>query len=179
MGYVKHAREITLDGEPGRMFRPEGVLGFSEQTCFILTDTGISYARSLLQESAGPDEPALAAPSADVSVSPNGDGRSVSCIPHWDADLRELSVAGQPVKRFRTPSPNQERVLSAFQEEGWPCHIDDPLPPVADQTPKRRLHDTIKCLNRRQIKRLIRFLGDGAGQGVRWEPMLLADSAPQ
>lgn len=47
--------------------------------------------------------------------------------------------------------------------------IDDPLPPVFDIEPKRRLHDTIKSLNRHQKNRLIRFKGDGTGQGIRWE----------
>jgi hypothetical protein len=34
------------------------------------------------------------------------------------------------------------------------------------------LHDTITTLNRHQKHRLIRFLGDGSGQGVRWEMLL-------
>jgi hypothetical protein len=79
------------------------------------------------------------------------------------------------IKRFRVPSPNQEAVLDAFQEEGWPRSVDDPLSPVADQLPKRRLRDTIKCLNLNQAHRAIRFRGDGTGQRVSWE--LLMDSA--
>jgi hypothetical protein len=67
------------------------------------------------------------------------------------------------------PAANQERVLAAFEEEGWPVHIDDPLPPSPDQDSKRRLHDTINSLNRNQKCPLIRFVGDGTGQGVRWE----------
>jgi hypothetical protein len=50
--------------------------------------------------------------------------------------------------------------------------IDDPLPPQADQDPKRRLHDTINALNRKQRQRVIRFSGDGTGQGVRWAAVL-------
>ena len=64
---------------------------------------------------------------------------------------------------------NQERILAAFEEEGWPVHIDDPLPPHPEQDSKRRLHDTINSLNRNQKKRLIQFLGNGNGQGIRWE----------
>ena len=44
-----------------------------------------------------------------------------------------------------------------------------PLPPQVGQDPKRRLHDTINSLNRKQKARLIRFQGDGSGEGVRWE----------
>ena len=73
------------------------------------------------------------------------------------------------IKRFRVPSANQEAVLEAFQEEGWPASIDDPLSPLSDYDPKRRLRDTIKCLNLNQISRMIRFRGDGTGQRVLWE----------
>ena len=73
------------------------------------------------------------------------------------------------VKVFKLPSPNQETVLMAFQEEGWPPKIDDPLPPHGDILPKRRLHDTIKSLNRNQKSRRLRFMGDGTGEGVCWE----------
>jgi hypothetical protein len=56
----------------------------------------------------------------------------------------------------------------AFEEDGWPPRIDDPLPQKLNQDPKSRLHDTIKCLNRNHRKRLIRFSGDGTGEGVVW-----------
>ena len=48
--------------------------------------------------------------------------------------------------------------------------IDDPLPLKAAIDPKRRLHDTINSLNRNQRGRRLRFLGDGSGQAVCWEP---------
>ena len=56
----------------------------------------------------------------------------------------------------------------AFEEESWPPRIDDPLPPHPDLMPKRRLHDTIKSLNRNQKNHVIRFMGDGTGEGIRW-----------
>ena len=59
--------------------------------------------------------------------------------------------------------------MSAFEEEGWPPRIDDPLSPHPDQDTKRRLSDTIKCLNRKQSNRIIHFRGDGTGEGVIWE----------
>jgi hypothetical protein len=89
--------------------------------------------------------------------------------PHWDALRRELTVGGQIVKRFRVPAPNQEAVLSAFEEEGWPAAILDPLPPQDEQDGKQRLHDTIKSLNRSRLARVIRFSGDGTGEGAFWE----------
>lgn len=91
--------------------------------------------------------------------------------PRWDAKRRELRLARRLLKRFRVPAPNQEAILAAFQEEGWPNCIDDPLPPKGDLSPQRRLHDTIKALNRKHRQRppLIRFLGNGTGKSVVWE----------
>ncbi len=73
------------------------------------------------------------------------------------------------LKRFRQPATNQEIVLSAFQDDGWPPRIDDPLPGKAGQDSKGRLHDTIKRLNSAQHPWLIRYYGDGTGYGVCWE----------
>lgn len=89
--------------------------------------------------------------------------------PWWDAELRALFVGELVVKRFRVPAHNQELVLEAFQEAGWPPHLDDPLPGDAEHDAKDRLHETIKRLNGRQVNRLIRFRGDGTGTGICWE----------
>ena len=89
--------------------------------------------------------------------------------PQWDAEYRTLRVGQCVVKEYRVPSPNQEAILAAFQEEGWPHRIHDPLPPLGDIEPKSRVHDTIKRLNRHHKERLIRFRGDGTGEGVCWE----------
>ena len=89
--------------------------------------------------------------------------------PHWDADSRRLWLNGLLVKRFRLRAVNQEAVLCAFEEDGWPERIDDPLSPQPEQDPKRRLADTIKCLNRKLTNELIHFRGDGTGEGVVWE----------
>ena len=78
------------------------------------------------------------------------------------------------VKQFKVPAENQSRILVAFEEEGWPVHILDPLPPHSELDPNRRLHDTINSLNRHQKHPLLRFLGNGSGQGIRWERIPLA-----
>lgn len=53
-------------------------------------------------------------------------------------------------------------------------------PPQPGIEPKRRLHETVYSLNRNQKRFLIRFFGNGNGQGVRWEPVLALrnDSCP-
>jgi hypothetical protein len=93
-------------------------------------------------------------------------------VPRWAADLRELSWKGAVVKRFRGPAANQEALVAAFEEEGWPLRIDDPLPPAAEMDPKARLRDTIKALNRHQLRPLLRFRGDGTGRAVQWAPVM-------
>jgi hypothetical protein len=102
--------------------------------------------------------------------SPNSQTPNIlSTRPKWDAAQKRLTVGSQVVKLYRWPAINQETILAVFEEDGWPNRIDDPLSVVANLDPKRRLHDTIKCLNRGQEILTIRFRGDGTGAGVKWE----------
>jgi hypothetical protein len=89
--------------------------------------------------------------------------------PVWDRDRRELRYGGKVVKRFKWPAENQERILDSFEKHGWPSHIADPLDAHPKICPKRRLHDTLKCLNRKQLSGLVKFRGDGTGLGVLLE----------
>ena len=161
-GYVEHACEITRSCNAVRRFRPSRSLAFPKKTCFVLTDAGALAAATL---SDGPDTLPLV--HAQDQRGPSTSGQSV-ILPHWDSDDRVVRVGQCIVKRYRVPAPNQEAILAAFQEEGWPPHIYDPLSPQADQDPKCRLHDTIKRLNRHHIRWLLRFAGDGTGERVCW-----------
>ncbi len=80
-----------------------------------------------------------------------------------------LCLGRRIVKRFNRASPNQDLVLAAFEEESWPSHIYDPLPPKDECVAKKRLHDTIDWLNRNQVTQLLHFRGDGTGEGICWE----------
>jgi hypothetical protein len=91
-------------------------------------------------------------------------------VPHWQSARRELRWVRELVKRYRLPAPNQEMILGALEEEGWPPRIDDPLPRHPGQDSAQRLHDTIKALNRHQVNRLLVFERDGTGEGVQWRP---------
>lgn len=167
-GYVMHAREVTMVGESSRTFRPARSAGlkFSRRTCFVLTDPGYQFASGLIAC------PSIGSPTPAEEPNLNGsDRKTVAAAPYpkWDRDRQELRLGKVVIKQFKVPAANQERVLAAFEEEGWPVRIDDPLPPAGDQDPKRRLHDTINSLNRNQKRSLIRFVGDGSGQGIRWE----------
>ncbi|WP_404305666.1 hypothetical protein [Neorhodopirellula lusitana] len=147
-GLAEHAREVTVQGDDGRQFRPTGNLSFCEQTCVVLTEAGAAILDRTTATIAAPAQ----------------------CYhPDWDGDARRLCFNGTLVKVFKWRAANQEVVLAAFQEEGWPSRIDDPLSPSPELDSKRRLSDTIKCLNRKQVNSIIHFRGDGTGEGIVWE----------
>jgi hypothetical protein len=165
-GYAEHAIEVRGPAEDRRAFSATGRLRFSKRSCFILTRKGFEFAaRTLAPAAPGNSPPAEKAGAALLESS--GAPR-----PHWDRDRQELSVGALVVKRYKVPAPNQEMILAAFEEERWPTRIDDPIPPQRDTDPRRRLHDTINSLNGCHLHALIRFCGDGSGQGVRWEPVV-------
>jgi len=161
MSYVEHAFEVTTSRDTVRKFRPSRNLSFFNRTCFVLTDAGVSFVATLSGEPLAHFSPG--------GVRQASWSMQSASVPLWTSESRSLSVGRMVIKKYRIPSPNQETVLAAFQEEGWPCRIDDPLRPQANQVAKCRLHDTIKCLNRHHQHRLIRFRGDGTGEGVCWE----------
>ena len=160
-GFVEHGRDITLPGEEVRSFRRSQTLTFTKRSCFVLTKRGKVFVRQMLSSAK-----ATRRRGGDVEAEAVQSVRSD--VPEWDRDLQELRFGGRVIKQFKVPAPNQEVILAAFEEEGWPARIDDPLPPQHDQDPKRRLHDTINSLNRNHRCDAIRFLGDGSGLGVRW-----------
>lgn len=169
-GYVEFAREQTEPGDEKRTFRKSRGLTFVRRNCFVITPAGMAAATAF----AAHERPPVTLRHAMVAP-PESPPPQPRVAPHWDSDLQELRINGLIVKQFKVPAPNQEMVLAAFQEENWPVRIDDPLPPQIDQDPKRRLHDTIVSLNRNHKHRLIRFMGDGSGEGVRWA--VLTDEA--
>ena len=159
---IEHARETTLAGDEHRSFRRGGSLTFNKRTCFVLTKAGCAFAKNDV------DPLSKHVKLATLSAARTGNSAVHLQLPEWDRDRQELRLGNLVVKQFKVPAPNQELILAAFQEERWPVRIDDPLPPHPELDPKRRLHDTINSLNRSQKHPLIRFLGDGSGQGVRW-----------
>lgn len=145
-GVIQHGVERTSVDRRHREFDLQDSLVFGERSRFVLTDEGICQWKTR-------------------------DAQQAEMQPHiyWDSERHCLSCNGVIVKEFRLPSINQVCILSAFEEDGWPPRIDDPLPRDPDVHPKRRLNDAIKGLNRNQKHKLMRFHGDGTGQGVLWE----------
>jgi hypothetical protein len=82
-------------------------------------------------------------------------------VPAWDATARRLRFRDKLCKAFKKPAPAQEKILAAFQEEGWPDAIDDPLD-------AGKLGRTVESLNDRLQH--VKFTLNGAGTGVCWRP---------
>ena len=153
---IEHLIESTPARSKTRRFSTGGV-SFRPKSCFVLTERGRKVSTELRQR---------ILTESDTPLKKSAIRKMA--IPRWDGCLRQLVFGATIIKRFRLPSPNQIAILAAFEEEGWPPRIDDPLPQSQDQEPKRRLHDTIRNLNRCHRLKLIRFQGDGTGQGILW-----------
>jgi hypothetical protein len=163
-GYIEHAIETTGPDDTNRHFRRVPQFAFLDLTYVVLTRSGAAVAREAIY-----GDSAVAQPNTLVSICDTLKSNDLPLGPKWDCQRRQLRVGTNIVKEFKIPSPNQETVLTAFEEECWPPQIDDPLSPVPPLDNRRRLHDTIKALNRNQKNGLIRFRGDGSGEGIRWE----------
>ena len=144
----------------------------NQSTVYLLTESGIRLAHSVLSADSSsllgaPTSLGIAGRTMELELQHGG----VEVVkPEWDIVRRELWYSGKLIKRYKLPSMNQETILTAFQEERWTLRIDDPLPQHAKLNPHVRLGNTIKALNRHQKNPLLRFRGDGTGEGVIWEP---------
>ena len=175
-GLVEFGFELTLAGDERRSFRQCTNLKLTKRTCLVLTSAGVVAAGGEAPVEVRREQVSTVVDSADRSAHRPGSfpeliaaGSISEPKPTWDRDRQQLRLGKVIVKQFKVPAANQEVVLAAFQDEDWPVRIDDPLSPKPDQDPKCRLHDTINSLNRNQKRPLVRFLGDGSGQGVLWE----------
>jgi hypothetical protein len=169
-GYVAHAIEQRAGKGLRRTFCQCRSLSLTEQSCFVLKDLGVVAAREGNHGAGG---------FLSHSGLAGANNERALHVPLWDREQRTLWWHGAVVKRFRQPAGNQVTLVTAFQEEGWPQRIDNPLGGRGNCTGKERLHDTIKRLNQQKPERLLVFHADGTGEGVYWEPYLLkrSDSA--
>jgi hypothetical protein len=147
--FAERAQKPTPKKSGRRSSRRSAEAALTARTCLVLTPAGEKLVTSLI---------ALAA--AKKSASP--------LVPDWDGERRQLRYGGQLVKWYRLPAICQETLLAAFQEDGWPPRIDDPLPRLANIDPKSRLHEAVRRLNYGQRNRLLAFYRDGTGEGVTW-----------
>ena len=159
---VKTGVETRSPTHTRQFHSPDIIHLIDHSTCYSLTDVGFEFAEALFSH---------ARQSIVDQSSTEGEK-----LPQWNRQSRELRLDQLLVKKFKWIAANHEAVLNAFQEENWPQRIFDPLQPDDGICPKRRLHDTIKCLNQRHVTRVIRFHGDGTGEGVEWNYVSRAEN---
>jgi hypothetical protein len=159
--YIEHAPETTRAGLDRRTFRKDGQLSFTDKSVFVLTDAGAAAFR-------GPHRRNAAEPLQPGSARREGRKVRKRPLPYWDKRNRRLWLGDVLIKEFAQPAPDQEAILSVFQEQRWKCPIDDPLTGRDGRDAKQHLRQTVDNLNRHMNNPLIRFGGDGTGQGIRW-----------
>jgi hypothetical protein len=192
-GFAEHGRETSLYDAPQRSFCRGKGLTFVPTTAVVLTPLGAAELRKLLVSPVLPDLPPSVQHTATsimhgtaaesrayqatlLPIPPEQGETAAECArrptlnlkPIWDSRRRELRVGELVVKKFRVPAENQELILSAFEEDGWPEYVDDPLPRKPSIVPKLRLHNAINRLNGRQLAPLLRFHGNGNGNAIGW-----------
>lgn len=175
--FAEPAREVTVPGDRERVFRELPASAFQVDNCLALSSDGATALRVFVDSADfGPHSGRAVSPlrpvprSSESDPLPEGvsDDTTAQIKPTWDPVLHELRLGNDVVKRFAKPASAQEAILNSFQEDGWPAAIDDPLPPQASQDPKRRLHYTVRNLNRGQDPQRIRFYINGNGETIRW-----------
>jgi hypothetical protein len=92
----------------------------------------------------------------------------VYAVPHWDARTDTLHCFDQRLK-VRFDAANLRVVLDAFEAQGWPRRIANPLRAGNGVTAKRKLQQTVKSLSERLRGTGLRLRMDGEAMGVCWE----------
>jgi hypothetical protein len=100
-GYLEHAIETTKAKARQRTFSRAKNLHLQPTSCYLLTAQGVAVARQLRE---------------GLLVSANGADK-IAGKPYWSAETRELRLNGVLLKIFKRPAANQERILTAFEEE--------------------------------------------------------------
>ena len=164
-GFMEHRYELSVSEDFVRLFS-DPVLGeITEHSCFVITASGIQ----MMKEARNYKASFLSEPKSLEKELWEGPRIVTGGIPVWHPDVRELRFGGELVKQYRVPARNQELILEIFEEDGWPTHIDDPLPPSRDVDSRSRLQNAIQRLNQKQLNPALRFRGNGNGNGVYWE----------
>jgi hypothetical protein len=175
-GLIEAALETTPHGAVRRRFKKIRSLTLPPRSCLVLTSAGDRFAAANIQHLPNTDPAFASGLESSRSVPQPVANHSDLIRPHWDERSRTLFFDGQIVKRLQRPARNQATILDAFQEEGWPSSIYDPLPPIAGITSKRRLHNAINKLNSGILIPLVHFYGNGDGLAVCWQCVQMRNS---
>lgn len=84
--------------------------------------------------------------------------------PRWDREAGRLFYRGDSIRSVSARGTNIRPILDAFQEEGWPARINNPLPGGEDS---KKLRETLDSL--REGLSGIDFFADGTAAGILWQ----------
>jgi hypothetical protein len=96
--------------------------------------------------------------------------------PVWDQTTRELRFQGIVLTRFLRAAPQQELILTAFQELRWRLTIPNPLSPVRGRDLKTLLNDVLGNLNRSIEGQVLHFSNEDGGGTIAWRIRASTDS---
>jgi hypothetical protein len=160
--HVEHVQQVPAPADSLPRPQPVESLCLLEGSSFALTERGEDFANDFLAD--------VLLPCEEGAFGEVWDGLLLGeTAPRYDCLNRLFTWGLHVLKHFRQPSVNQEIILCTAEEMRWPAWFDDPLPRAARKSPKKRLHDTIQDLNRRQTQYLVHFKGDGTGRRIGWE----------
>jgi hypothetical protein len=164
MLYQKHADHYQAvpddDGCPRLQLVQTLLLG--PDSALAVTDLGWQFGGDFLGDLCERNARGKPAPTCDAVAL----GR---LVPRYERHDRLFCWGGYVLKQFRQPATNQVLVLLTAEELHWPRWFDDPLWRRPATNSKKRLHDTLQDLNRRQQAQLIHFKGDGSGNRIGWD----------
>jgi hypothetical protein len=161
--YVRHYQLRASPADGILIGQRVQTLCLTESSTFVLTERGLDFAHSFLDEVLnGFDDGSGIGTAWERLIL----GR---LLPYYEQQTRLFLWGEHILKHFRQPAGNQELILLAAEELGWRDWFDDPLPRRPKVNPKSLLHDTNKDLNRRQQTPLVHFKGDGTGMRIGWE----------
>src|SRR5205823_5419874 len=134
---------------------------FAETSAIALTEVGWRFVQTFARGTSGIDRKAFSRVSKLFQM-----GR---LVPTYDANDRLFRWGVHRLKRFRQAATNQELVVKCAENEQWTEWFDSPLPLVSGTSRKRRAHNTVNDLNRRQRAGFVHFKMDGTGHRIGWE----------
>jgi hypothetical protein len=156
------ARDTARARGRGRGIRPLRAT-FSRSTRFVLTAAGVAFAADLCSPIGRPRAPT-------GNGNPHRDWASDAMGgPRWDPRLLVLQVDDIAVKEFQAKARNQLVIVSAFDTQGWPRQIDNPLDSGGPAQRAQALADAVHGLNRNLRAKVIRFHTAEKGASVRYE----------
>lgn len=165
--FAEHVVETTPAGASDRRFRRPERLLLSRRSCFVLSPRGAAFAQEF--RPAGDFLDGIVNRQSNGQESPSGAASLATETPQWDRNRLELRVGSSVALRFKIPAAGEASILAVFEENHWPARIDNPLLPQPGELPEHRLQEAVARLNKIQKRPLVRFLAEGAAQGVRWE----------